>query len=77
MSDQESDEEVPEFTEEELLDFRRMYNEMRRQREDPTLKVGTKTMGCKPERYDGSRKPPAVENWIKSFDDYLELNPSQ
>jgi hypothetical protein len=69
MFDQESNKEVPAFTSEELSDFRWMYNEMRRRREDPTPKVGTKTMGCKPERYDGSRKPRAVENWIKSFDD--------
>lgn len=34
-------------------------------------------LGCKPERYDGSRKPRAVENWVKSLDDYLELNPTQ
>jgi hypothetical protein len=34
-------------------------------------------LGCKPERYDGSRKPLAVDNWVKTLDDYLELNPSQ
>jgi hypothetical protein len=34
-------------------------------------------LGCKPERYDGSRNPRAVENWLKSLDDYFELNPSQ
>jgi hypothetical protein len=34
-------------------------------------------LGNKPERYDGSRNPRAVENWLKTFDDYLELNPSQ
>jgi len=33
-------------------------------------------LGCKPERYGGSRQPRAVENWVKSLDDYLELNPS-
>ena len=34
-------------------------------------------LGYKPDRYDGSRKPRAVENWVKALDDYFELNPSQ
>jgi hypothetical protein len=45
----------------------------------PTINPGQSNakLGCKPERYDGSRNPRAVENWLKSLDDYFELNPSQ
>jgi len=34
-------------------------------------------LGYKPDLCDGSRKPRAVENWVKALDDYFGLNHSQ
>jgi hypothetical protein len=53
--------------------FKRENEELRSRQVNPS----NAKLGCKPERYDGSRKPRAVENWVKTLDDYLELNPSQ
>ena len=55
-----------------MLETYKRENEELRTRQTPNTKRGNK-----PDRYDGSRKPRAIENWIKSLDDYLELNPSQ
>ena len=57
------------------------YEALRQQLEDLRRHLNPAStngkLGCKPERYDGSRQPRAVENWVKSLDDYFELNPSQ
>lgn len=55
-----------------MLEAYKRENEELRTRQPPNTKRGNK-----PDRYDGSRKPRAIENWIKTLDDYLELNPSQ
>lgn len=34
-------------------------------------------LGRKPDPFNGSRKSRAVQSWIKSIDDYFELNPGQ
>ena len=60
-----------------LDDLERANEELRRRVLGTTSSSSNGKLGCKPDRYDGSRKPRAVENWVKSLDDYLELNPSQ
>ena len=34
-------------------------------------------IGRKPDPFNGSRKNRAVQSWMKSMDDYFELNPGQ
>jgi hypothetical protein len=53
------------------------YNEELRRRVQVSNTPSNGKLGYKPDRYDGSRKPRAVENWVKALDDYFELNPSQ
>ena len=62
-------------TAEEFAALRAELAELRQERLNsaPT----SEKYGRKPDCYDGSRKPRAVENWIKSLDEYFELNPSQ
>jgi hypothetical protein len=59
---------------EEFAALRAELAELRRERSNP---APSGKYGRKPDCYDGSRKPRAVENWIKSLDEYFELNPSQ
>lgn len=58
----------------QMLEAYKRENDELRTRAPPSSNT---KLGNKPERYEGSRKPRAVENWLKTFDDYLELNPSQ
>jgi Retrotransposon gag protein len=63
-------------TAEEFAALRAELAELRQERLNPAPTGDTK-YGRKPDCYEGSRKPRAVENWIKSLDEYFELNPSQ
>jgi hypothetical protein len=60
--------------------LKQQLEDLCRRRLDPTGATaagGNVKLGCKTDRYDGSRKPRAVENWIKYLDNYLDLSPSQ
>lgn len=59
------------------LEELQQHNEELRRRVQVNHTPSNGKLGYKPDRYDGSRKPRAVENWVKSLDDYFELNPSQ
>jgi hypothetical protein len=56
----------------QMLEAYKRENEELRTRQAPNTKNGNK-----PDRYEGSRKPRAIESWLKTLDDYFELNPSQ
>jgi hypothetical protein len=61
-------------TAEEFAALRAELAELRQERLNAAPTGGK--YGRKPDCYDGSRKPRAVENLIKSLDEYFELNPS-
>jgi len=59
-----------------LEELQRQVNQAQTSSTIPGLRDDGK-IGRKPDPFNGSRKNRAVQSWMKSMDDYFELNPGQ